>query len=380
MAAKKAEIQRIGIVGCGNISGIYLTNLKGPEGSPGMFSKRVKVTALTDLIPERAEKASEKYGIPYIKKTSDLINSKDVDIVLNITEPYNHYGVSIETVKAGKHIYSEKPMCVKREEAQDVLKAAAEKKVRVGNAPDTFLGAGIQTCRKLIDDGYIGDPVGAACFMICHGHETWHPDPEFYYKFGGGPMFDMGPYYITALVNLLGGIKSVVGVAKKSFPTRTITSQPHYGEIVTVDVNTHVVGILNFASGAVGTIITTFDAYYPGQARFEVYGSKGTLFVPDPNTFGGPVSLLRPENGRDPVEVPLLFDYKENSRALGLADMAKSIATGRAARASYKQTYHVLEALASFDKTSESGRVYEMQTRYEREAPMQNNPMHGILD
>ncbi|MDR2618265.1 MAG: Gfo/Idh/MocA family oxidoreductase, partial [Treponema sp.] len=196
------SVQRIGIVGCGNISGIYLKNLTG------MFGKRVRVTALTDLIPERAEKASAEYKIPYIKKTEDLINSSDVDIILNITEPYNHYGVSLAAVKAGKHIYTEKPICAMRDEAQEVLKIAAEKKLRVGNSPDTFLGAGIQTCRKLMDDGWIGQPVAAVAFMVGRGHEHWHPGPEFYYKKGGGPMFDMGPYYLTALVNLIGPVRS----------------------------------------------------------------------------------------------------------------------------------------------------------------------------
>jgi predicted dehydrogenase len=181
------SVQRIGIVGIGNISGIYLKNLHG------MFGKRVKVTAVTDLVPERAAKANADYGVPHIRKTGDLINSPDVDIILNITEPYNHYGVSLAAVQAGKHIYTEKPVCAMRDEAQEVLKIAAEKKLRVGNAPDTFLGAGIQTCRKLLDDGWIGKPVAATAFMVGRGHENWHPGPEFYYKKGGGPMFDMGP-------------------------------------------------------------------------------------------------------------------------------------------------------------------------------------------
>jgi len=183
-------IQRIGIVGVGNISGIYLKNLHG------MFKDRIKVTAVTDLIHERAAKAAADYPVKHIKTTDELLNSPEVDIVLNITQPPNHYGVALAAVKAGKHVYDEKPLCAKREEAAEVLKLAAEKKVRVGGAPDTFLGAGIQTCRKLIDDGWIGKPIAATAFMMNHGHEHWHPDPEFYYKVGGGPMFDMGPYYI----------------------------------------------------------------------------------------------------------------------------------------------------------------------------------------
>jgi predicted dehydrogenase len=349
------SVQRIGIVGCGNISGIYLTNLTG------MFGKRVKVTALTDLIPERAEKAAAEYSIPYIKKTGDLINSPDVDIILNITEPYNHYGVALAAVKAGKHVYDEKPLCAKREEAQEVLKIAAEKHLRVGNSPDTFLGAGIQTCRKLLDDGWIGRPVAAVAFMVNHGHEHWHPGPEFYYQGGGGPMFDMGPYYITALVNLLGPVVRVSGSAKKSFETRTITSEPLNGKVINVDIPTHIAGIMDFANGAVGTIITSFDVYSHTLPWIEIYGSEGTLRVPDPNTFGGPVYVRR---FREEVwsEIPLLKEYPENSRGLGITDMAEAIAEGRPHRASGEMAYHVLDVMHGFHDASASGAYCQVKS------------------
>jgi predicted dehydrogenase len=344
-----------------------------------MFGE-IELIGVCDLVRERAEAAKEKYNVPKLYETMhDAFKDPEVDIILNLTRPFEQFDVTMEALKAGKHVYSEKPLGATFEEGKELVKMAEERGLLLGGAPDTFLGAGIQTCRKLIDDGFIGDPIGAACFMICRGHETWHPDPEFYYKFGGGPMMDMGPYYITALVNLLGGISSVLGVAKKTFPTRTITSQPFNGTIVDVDINTYVTGILNFASGAVGTIFTTFDVHYNSQARFEVYGSKGTLVVPDPNTFGGPIKLFRPEQG-DYMEMPLTFAYKDNSRALGLADMAKALQTGRDFRTSYKQTYHVLEALTSFDKASATGGTYQMETTYTRGEPMKNNPLFGVLD
>ena len=356
-------IQKIGVIGCGNISGIYFTNLTG------MFGKRVKVSALTDLIPERAEAASEKYKIPWIKKTEDLINSPNVDIVLNITEPYNHYGVAIQAVKAGKHLYGEKPLCAKREEAQEVLKTAAKKNLKVGNAPDTFLGAGIQTCRKILDDGWIGTPVAATAFMANHGHEHWHPGPEFYYKNAGGPMFDMGPYYLTALVNLLGPVSRVCGSARKSFKTRTITSEPLNGSVIKVDVPTHIAGVLDFASGAVGTVITSFDVYSHTLPCIEIYGSEGTLRVPDPNTFGGPVYVkrYREENWS---EIPLLGNYPENSRGLGLTDMAEAIAEGRPHRASGELAYHVLELMHGFHDASASGAYYNVKSSCERPEPL----------
>ena len=338
----------IAMIGVGAISGIYLKNLTET------FSE-VKLIGVCDLIRERAENAKEKYNVPRIYDTMyDAFNDPEVDIILNLTRPYEHFEVTRAALLAGKHVYSEKPLGADFEEGKELVRIAEEKGLMLGGAPDTFMGAGIQTCRKLIDDGFIGDVIGSACFMICHGHETWHPDPEFYYKRGGGPMLDMGPYYITALVNLIGGVKGVNGITRKSFEHRMITSQPFAGQMIDVDVPTHVMGTLHFDNGAVGTILTTFDVYYPGQARFEIYGTKGTLFVPDPNTFGGPVKLLRPETG-EVVEMPLIFDYKENSRALGLADMAKSLETGRPFRASYQQTRHVLEIMTAFEKSSNNG-------------------------
>ena len=364
---------KIGMVGVGDISGIYLKNITE-------HFKEIELVAVCDLVREKAERAQEKYNVPKLYDTMyEVFADPEIDIVLNLTRPYEHYGVSIEALKAGKHVYTEKPLAASLEEAKELVALAQEKGLMLGGAPDTFLGAGIQTCRKLIDDGYIGEPIGAAAFMICRGHETWHPDPAFYYQYGGGPMLDMGPYYVTALVNLLGGVNSVMGVTKANFPTRTITSQPRCGEVVNVEVPTFVAGIMNFDSGATGTIFTTFDVCYPSQARLEIYGTKGTLFVPDPNTFGGPVKLMRQES-KEIMEIPLCFDYRENSRGLGLADMAKAIVDGREARESWKQTYHVLEIMQSFEKSSNAGTVIPIESKYTRGEPMKNNPIHGILD
>ncbi|MDR0896258.1 MAG: Gfo/Idh/MocA family oxidoreductase [Oscillospiraceae bacterium] len=384
----------VAMIGVGAISGIYLENLT-------QRFKGVRLIGVCDLIRERAEKAIEKYPqIPKLYETMhDAFADPEVDVVLNLTRPYEHYEVSRAALLAGKHVYHEKPLAADWEEGVALVKLAQEKGLLLGGAPDTYLGAGIQTCRKLIDDGMIGDVIGAAAFMICHGHETWHPDPDFYYKRGGGPMMDMGPYYLTAMLNLMGEVKGVTGVTKKSFTQRTITSQPHYGEIVDVEIDTYVTGTLHFASGAIGTLFTTFDVHYApqNQARFEVYGTKGTLLVPDPNTFGGPVRLFRPEDqlpfkAVDPgslgptgamigyKEIPLLFDYKENCRGLGLADMCRALETGRAFRSAYQQTAHVLEILTAFEKSSRQGAYWPLETRYERAEPMQNNPMHGLLD
>lgn len=363
----------IAMIGVGSISGIYLKNITGTF-------KEINLIGVCDLIRERAEKAQAAYNVPKLYETMyDAFADPEVDIVLNLTRPYEHYGVTKAAQEAGKHVYSEKPLAADWDEGRELVALAEAKGLMLGGAPDTFMGAGIQTCRQLIDSGEIGRVIGAAAFMICRGHETWHPDPEFYYKRGGGPMMDMGPYYLTALINLAGGVKAVTGVTKTSFPTRTITSQPHNGEVVTVDVPTYVTGTLHFDSGAIGTIFTTFDVYYPSQARLEIYGEKGTLFAPDPNGFGGPVKLFRPGD-KEPVEIPLAFDYAENSRALGLADMAKALETGRFCRTDYKQTQHVLEILTAFEKSSDAGAIWPIETRYERRPAMKNNPEHGVLD
>jgi predicted dehydrogenase len=356
------SIQRIGIVGIGTISGIYLKNLTG------MFRKRVRVSAVTNRTRERAEAAAEEYHIPHVFGSPDeLLNSPEVDIVLNLTQPPNHYAVALAAVKAGKHVYNEKPLCARREEARELLETATANKVRVGGAPDTFLGAGIQTCRKLIDDGWIGKPIAASAFMVCHGHEHWHPNPEFYYKTGGGPMFDMGPYYLTALVSLLGPIARVSGSAKKSFETRIITSEPLNGTEIQVDVPTHIAGTLDFAGGAVGTIITSFDGYRHTLPAIEIYGTEGSLRVPDPNSFGGPVYVSR-FHAEAWSEIPLLKDYADNSRGLGLTDMAEAISEGRPHRASGELAYHVLEVMHGIHDASAQGTYYNLKSTCTRPA------------
>lgn len=362
----------VAMIGVGAISGIYLKNLHET------FSE-LKLLGVCDLIRERAEKAQSEWNVPKLYETMhDAFADPEVDIVLNLTRPYEHFEVTKAALLAGKHVYTEKPLGADFAEGLELFRLAQERGLRLGGAPDTFLGAGIQTCRKLIDDGYIGRPIGGAAFMVCHGHETWHPDPAFYYQRGGGPMLDMGPYYVTALTQLLGEVQGVTGAVRTSFPTRTITSRPHCGETVQVEVPTYVTGMLHFTSGALATVFTTFDVYYPHQARLEVYGSEGTLIVPDPNTFGGPIQLLRPEQG-ELREMPLVFDYAHNSRGLGLADMAKALETGRDIRADGQQLLHVLEILTGFEASSKKGGYLPLSTRFERRAAMVREAIHGRL-
>jgi predicted dehydrogenase len=338
---------RIGIVGVGSISGIYLKNL-------GIY-KSTEIVAVADIDLERAKKVVSENGSIPAMSPEELLASPNVDLVLNLTIPKAHAPVAIAAVKAGKHVYNEKPLTIELCDAQELLAEAKASNVLVGGAPDTFMGGGIQTCRAILDTGAIGEPVAANAFMLCRGHETWHPSPEFYYEVGGGPMFDMGPYYITALINLLGPVRRVSGSTRISFPTRTITSQPKHGKVVQVETPTHISGTMDFANGAIGHITTSFDVIGSPLPNIVIYGSEGTLIVPDPNGFGGQPMLKRLSGG-DFEPVPLTHGFAENARGIGVLDMAHAIATGVAPRASGELAYHALEIMHAFDQSSKTER------------------------
>ena len=364
---------RIGFVGVGCISGIYLKNIS-------QLFQEIEVIGVCDLIRERAEKAVAEYHIPKLYEDMyALFDDPDVDIVLNITRPYEHYEVTKQALLHGKHVYSEKPLSPNLDEARELFALAQEKGLYLGGAPDTFMGAGLQTARQLIDNGFIGEPIGARAQLSSRGPENWHPDPEFFYQYGGGPMLDMGPYYVTALINMLGRVKEVSGMAQASYKERPILSEKKYGQIMHVDVPTYVMGQMRFASGAIASVFTTFDISYQNGCQLEVYGSEGTLFLPDPNTFGGPVRLIR---GRDKevVELPLIYPYTDNSRGLGLADMAKAIQTGRRHRANLYQQLHVVETMLGILKSSEEGRWISIASEYERPALLNRAGLPGIVD
>jgi len=367
----KGRSVRVGIIGCGNISGIYFKNMCE-------VFEALEVVAAADLVRERAQAAAQAHRGVKAMTVEELLADKTIDIVVNLTIPKAHAQVALAAVKAGKSVHNEKPLTIAREDGKKLLKSAKAKGVLVGAAPDTFMGAGIQTCRKLIDDGWIGTPIAATAFMTCHGHESWHPDPEFYYKAGGGPMFDMGPYYLTALVTLMGAVKRVTGSARITFPERMITSQPKYGTRIKVDVPTHVAGVMDFASGAVGTIITTFDVWAAELPRIEIYGTEGSLSVPDPNTFGGPVRVMRGKG--EWAEMPLAHGYAENSRGIAVADMAYALCSGRRHRASGELAYHVLDVMHAFHDASREGKHVQLASTCERPAALPLGLRRGTLD
>ncbi len=364
-----AAPMKAGVIGCGNISSVYFENL-------GTRYSNVEVIACADLDPAKARGSADRSGVPAALTAEQLLAEADVELLINLTNPGAHAEVSMAALEAGKHVYSEKPLSVERADGRAIMDTAEAKGLAVGCAPDTVLGSGIQTCRKIIDEGRIGEPVAATAFMMSRGHESWHPSPEFFYRAGGGPMFDMGPYYLSALVTLLGPVSRVTGSHRKSFDRREITSMPKRGQTIDVEVSTHVAGVLDFASGAIGTIITSFDVQGASLPRIEVYGSEGTLCVPDPNRFDGPVSVIE---GRDkaPTSVPPAFPAGD--RGLGVAEMAWAVRNGRTPRASGALALHVLDVMHAVHEASDRGAHVRTTTGCERPTAMAHGLPEGVF-
>lgn len=351
----------IGIIGCGNIAPIYVQNLQAFD--------QTEVVALADLDVSRAQQRASEHGIAIATDVETLLRTPEVDIVLNLTVPLAHGDVAMQALTAGKHVYNEKPLAVGWDESRTLVNDAADRGLSVGCAPDTVLGAGIQTCREVIDSGEIGEIVGAQAFMMCPGHESWHPDPGFYYQVGGGPMFDMGPYYLSALVTLIGPVQSVASLTRVTRPVRTITSAPKKGQTIDVETPTHISSLLHMASGAIVHITTSFDVVAHTLPHIEVYGTRGSLSVPDPNGFGGPVRVRR-SDGSDWVEVPVTRPYQQNSRGLGVLDMALALKEGRPARADGALALHVCEVMHASLKAADKGQTLKLETTCERPLPM----------
>ncbi|MBN1681122.1 MAG: Gfo/Idh/MocA family oxidoreductase [Anaerolineae bacterium] len=359
----------VGIIGCGAIAPAYIRGCTPFD--------IIDLAACADIDLARAQAFGQEYGIRACS-VSDLLADPDIQIVLNLTVPNAHAEVALAVIQAGKHVYSEKPLAITRDEGQRVMAAAQAVRVRVGCAPDTFLGGGIQTCRKLIDDGAIGDPVAAIAFMAGHGPESWHPNPAFYYQRGGGPLFDMGPYYLTALVNLLGPIRRVTGTARTSFPERIATSEGHTNEVIPVEVPTHYTAALDFAAGPVATLLVSFDVWAHHLPRIEIYGSEGSLSVPDPNTFRGPVQLWRTED-REWRDVPLTHSDAVG-RGTGVADMAYAIRSGRLHRASGELALHVVDVMQAVIEASDTGQHITLTGQVTQPAPLPVGLPSGELD
>jgi predicted dehydrogenase len=351
---------RLGLVGCGKICGAYLETL-------GSFPS-VETVICADLDAERTRAAADAFAIPRVGSAEDVVGADDVELVLNLTPPLAHADVTRAALAAGKHVYVEKPFAVSLDEGVALLREADARGLRIGCAPDTFFGRAWQTARALLDEGAIGKPIGGRATMLTRGHESWHPDPEFFYRPGGGPLFDMGPYYLTALVFLLGPIRRVIALAQTGAPFRVIGSGPREGSRFPVEIDTHVVAVVEHENGAVVTLTTSYDARAE-ESSFELWGTEGTLALADPNYFEGEIGV-RAEALESFTSVPPRAGPAGAARAFGLADLVAAHAEGRPHRASGELGLHVLDAMTGILVAAREGRMVEPASRVERPLPI----------
>jgi predicted dehydrogenase len=347
---------RVGVIGVGVISAQYF----------GSFPRldNLRLTAVADLNLERAREVAAEQGVTAMS-VDELLASPEVDVVLNLTIPAAHVEIGTRALQAGKHVFAEKPLGLTVAEARPMLELAHARGLRVGSAPDTVLGTGIQTARQLLDDGTVGAPLSAAASWSSPGHERWHPAPAFYYQPGGGPLLDMGPYYITALVTLLGPVTRVTGVGRRSSRARSIGSGPNAGTALPIDVDTTVTAILEHAAGPFSTVTVSFDRWATRSPLFELYGESGTIAVPDPNRFEDPVEVFTAETAEWRTAPPSA-GYAEAARGYGLADLARAVETDRPHRASGELALHVLDVMESVLRSNEQHAVLELSTTVER--------------
>jgi predicted dehydrogenase len=361
---------RIGIIGCGNISPAYATTL-------GEFPW-IEIAAFSDGIPERAKTFAERYG-GVAMELADMLGDDSIEAVVNLTPAHVHTTVSRLCLEAGKPVFSEKPLGTDFDEGRSLVELAGEKGLRLGCAPDTFLGAGLQAARGAIDRGLIGEPIAANGFMLGFGPEWWHPNPEGFYGPGAGPLFDMGPYYLTALVHLLGPAQAISGSAKIGIADRVMHAKGRVGDVVQATTPTHVSSLIDFVGGASATLVTSFDVKATRFKNIEIYGTEGTLALPDPNTFGGPLKV-RSILAEDWREIPLPTPNIPQQRGIGLADMLSATTANRPHRASAELALHVLELMSSTLRSSDEGRRIDLTTICERPAPMRFNLPANTFD
>lgn len=373
---------RIGLVGCGRISDIYLKNCQRFD--------ELEVVACASLDLEESRRKAGQWGIPEACRPEDIFANPDIDCVLNLTIPAAHAGVSKAALHAGKHVYSEKPFVTNLAEGREILDLAAQKGLLVGNAPDTFLGGRWQTVRKLIDQGVIGAPTGVSAFVPTHGTERHNPNPDFYYQKGGGPLLDLGPYYLTAMVFFLGPIARVAGMSRRTFDQRMIENGPRQGFMMPVEVDTHCLSLIEFENGVIGQMMMSFDVWDSETPRFEIYGEEGTICVPDPdpvhgaNIFQGEVWLRTREtarwthqprpSGREAWQVAEnTHGYNFDARGLGLLDLAYAVRDKRSPRASGEMAHHVYEVMDAMLVSPSAGRFMDIQSSCARPSPLPVN-------
>ena len=365
-----------GIVGCGMIGAPYYKACGE--------SKWLNPVACADLLPDRAEEACKSikensWGEPEPCSYEDMLSNKDIDIIINLTNPKAHHSLSMSALNAGKHIYLEKPLAVTREEGREMLAAAKTNNVRIGCAPDTWLGAAHQTARAILDSGIIGEPTAAAFFFVGGGPDGYHQDPEFFFQHGAGAMFDVGVYSVSHAVHLLGPVKRVSAMAKKTWTERTILSEKKRGQKMKVEVPTHVSANMEFANGTIGTFMTSFDMRGDHSLpNMEIYCTEGSIHIPSPNGFDGEVTVQKKDGKREPVEYT--HGHAKGVRGIGVVDLAAAVASGREARVSGEVAYHVLDIGLSLYDSSDTGQTVELASTMERPALMPEGLVEDITD
>jgi len=355
---------RVGIIGCGNISETYFE-------CQNLFNN-FNVVACADINIEAAKKSAEKYNVNAFS-VDDILSSEDVDLIINLTIPAAHKEIIIKSLNAGKHCFSEKPLAMSFSEGLEISELAISKNLYVGCAPDTFLGAAGQKARSLIEDNKIGNVVLGTFNLMSHGMEHWHPNPDFFFKPGAGPVFDVGVYYITQLVNLIGPIKSISSLSGTATPERIITSEPRNGEKIKVETPTTLMGTLEFHNNAKIQFFCSWDVWKHKHSTIELYGLEGSMIVPDPNFFSGDILISHKEedwqiinNDKMLLGIPNKTDNNgskiANYRGIGLSDMIDAIHNQRQSRCSLDLAVHVLEAMEGIIKSSEDRVIYNMKT------------------
>lgn len=381
MAQKDEPKLKIGVVGCGNISLAYMRN--------AALFRGVEITACADLDIEAAGRRAEAFGLRATDVDS-LIDDEDIDLVLNLTIPAAHFDVSMRALSAGKHVFTEKPLGVTADEGRKLVDAAASRGLAIGSAPDTFLGAAGRHARRLMEAGAIGKPVTGTAFMMGRGMEHWHPDPSFYYQPGAGPVMDMGPYYLTMMVNLMGPVHRVQAVATSGQEERLITADgPKKGTSFKVGTPTSLLSLLEFECGATVTFGASWDVFRHSNHPIELHGTEGSLRLPDPDNFGGVVALSRhgaPWEETDTADAlfgavnwPIALPDRANYRMLGLADLARSIVEGWAPRASGTLALHVLEVMEAILRAGETGVGQTIAGKTEQPRELREDEARSLL-
>jgi predicted dehydrogenase len=376
-----AKTYGVGIMGAGNISAAYLRLVP--------LFKGLEVRGVADILPEAAKKRSQEFGVPAMTP-DELLKNSEIDVVVNLTIPATHYQVTMDALSAGKHSYSEKPFVLTLEEGKSVRKAAEERNLQVGSAPDTFMGGAHQQVRNIIDAGQLGKIMSGTTHVMSRGMEHWHPNPEFFFQVGAGPVLDVGPYYVTDLIQLLGPVRRVTAFTGMARAERVVTAEgPYKGTTIKVGTPTTIHGIMEFHSGAIVTIGASWDVASHGHHNIELYGTEGTVYVPDPNFFGGEIAIADQNGTKETVKA---WDHpfnvinnlpgqqgRANYRTAGLADMMQAIEQGRPARCGLDVALHAVDVMTSLLKAGENGEVVTLTTTCERPAALGPEDAKALL-